>query len=211
LNGVSWLVPRFYDPDLVEADLTQIAALHFNLLNIQFIDFGDFGDSWGPEGRALIDFLERCRNHGLWVQVALRTTRTNSAYAGQNSANLESYLQSAWLPGNDRILAYELLWEPMIGTHDKGGQGRLVNGALLPLAGRLVLDTDWRAWVIDQYGSLANSPIRWTIRSRTTGRGESWWPPIAAFWKTTSAAISVRSRAGFAAAIPIRFSPIATG
>jgi uncharacterized protein (TIGR03437 family) len=161
LNGVSWLVPRFYDPDLVEADLTQIAALHFNLLNIQFIDFGDFGDSWAPEGRALIDFLERCRNHGLWVQVALRTTRTNSAYAGQNSANLESYLQSAWLPGNDRILAYELLWEPMIGTHDKGGQGRLVNGALLPLAGRLVLDTDWRAWVIDQYGSLANAQQSW--------------------------------------------------
>ena len=48
----------------------------------------------------------------------------------------------------------------MIGTHDKGGQGRLINGALVYNTGRLVLDPDWRAWVNDQYGSAAkpNSP-----------------------------------------------------
>ena len=157
-NGQSWLEAATYDPDLIEADLTEIAALHFNLVNIQFSDFEGF---WAQEGRALIDFLERCRNHGIWVQVALRTTITNAAYAGQISPTLESYLQAAYLPGNDRVFAYELLWEPMIGTHDKGGQGRLVNGALVPIAGRLVLDPDWRAWVNDQYGSLAKAQQTW--------------------------------------------------
>src|SRR5207302_9363152 len=32
-NGQSWLEPGQYDPDLIEADLTAIAALHFNLVS----------------------------------------------------------------------------------------------------------------------------------------------------------------------------------
>lgn len=141
-----------YDPDLIEADLTEIAALGFNLVNIQFSNYEGF---WAQEGRALIDFLERCRNHSIWVKVSLHTTSTNAAYAGHISPALESYVQAAFHPGNDRVFAYDLLWEPMIGTHDKGGQGRLVNGALVYNTGRLVLDPDCRAWVNDQYGSLA--------------------------------------------------------
>ena len=169
LNGQSWLEAGQYDPDLVEADLTEIAALHFNLVNIQFSDYEGL---WAQEGRALIDFLERCRSHGIWVQVSLRTTLTNAAYAGQISPTLESYLQAAYLPGNDRVFAYELLWEPMIGTHDTGGQGRLVNGALVYNTGRLVLDPDWRAWVSDQYGSLANAQQIWGYTAPLDGNGQ---------------------------------------
>jgi hypothetical protein len=168
-NGQSWLEAAQYDPDLIEADLTAIAALGFNLVNIQFSDFEGF---WAQEGRALIDFLERCRNHGIWVQVSLRTTSTNSAYAGQISPTLEAYLQAAYLPGNDRVFAYELLWEPMIGTHDKGGQGRLVNGALVYNTGRLVLDPDWRAWVHDQYGSLAKAQQTWGFAAPLDENGQ---------------------------------------
>jgi len=157
-NGRSWLEADQYDPDLIEADLTEIAALHFNLVNIQFIDLEGF---WAQEGRSLIDFLERCRSHGIWVQVAIHTTSTNAAYAGQISPTLESYLQAAYLPGNDRVFAYELLWEPMIGMHSTGGQGRLVNGGIVYNAGRQVLDADWRAWVNDQYGSVANAQQIW--------------------------------------------------
>ncbi|MBZ5625711.1 MAG: response regulator, partial [Acidobacteriia bacterium] len=168
-NGQSWLEAGQYDPDLVEADLTEIAALHFSLVNIQFSDFEGF---WVQEGRALIDFLERCRSHGIWVQVSLRTTLTNAAYAGQISPTLESYLQAAYLPGNDRVFAYELLWEPMIGTHSTGGQGRLVNGALVYNTGRLVLDPDWRAWVNDQYGSLAAAQEIWGFTAPIDGNGQ---------------------------------------
>jgi len=169
LNGQSWLEAAQYDPDLVEADLTEIAALHFNLVNIQFSDYEGL---WAQEGRALIDFLERCRSHGIWVQVSLRTTLTNAAYAGQISPTLESFLQAAYLPGNDRVFAYELLWEPMIGTHGTGGQGRLVNGGLVYNTGRLVLDPDWRAWVGDQYGSPANAQQIWGYTAPLDGNGQ---------------------------------------
>jgi uncharacterized protein (TIGR03437 family) len=168
-NGRSWLDAAQYDPDLIEADLTAIASLHFNLVNIQF---SDLQGSWAPEGRALIDFLERCRNHGIWVQISLRTTSTNAAYADQMSPTLESYLQAAYLPGNDRVFAYELLWEPMAGTHDKGGQGRLVNGAIVYNTGRMVLDPDWRAWVNDQYGSLAQAQQAWGFTAPLDATGQ---------------------------------------
>ena len=159
--GRSWLEAGTYDPDLVEADLNGIAALGFNLVNIQY------GGYSPQEGRALIDFLERCRNHGLRAQISLVATILNGAYGGQISPNLDTSLQLAWLAGNDRVFAYELLWEPMVGTHDSGGQGRVVNGALEIHMGRMVLDPDWRAWVNDQYGSLANAQQIW-----------GWTPPV---------------------------------
>jgi uncharacterized protein (TIGR03437 family) len=157
-NGQSWLEAGQYDPDVIEADLAEIAALHFNLVNIQF---SDYEASWSQEGRALIDFLERCRNHGIWVRISLAATILNSAYAGQISSTLENYIQAAYLPGNDRVFAYDLLWEPMVGTHDKGGQGKIVGGPIIYDTGRLGLDPDWRAWVTDQYGSLANAQQIW--------------------------------------------------
>ncbi|HEY4361074.1 MAG TPA: choice-of-anchor D domain-containing protein [Bryobacteraceae bacterium] len=168
-NGQSWLEAGQYDPDLIEADLTEIAGLGFNLLNIQFSDLEGF---WAQEGRDLIDFLERCRNHGIWVQIALQVSRTNAAYAGQISPLLESYLQAAYLPGNDRVFAYDLLWEPMVGTHDTGGQGKLVNGMIVYNTGRTVLDGDWRNWVNDQYGSVAAAQAAWGYPAPLAASGQ---------------------------------------
>jgi hypothetical protein len=153
-NGRSWLAPEQYDPDLVEADLSQIAALHFNLVNIQY---GDLQGDWIHQGRSLMDFLERCRHHGIWARIALHAAIGNEALTGTLNPALGSYLTAAGLPGNDRVFAYELLWEPFIGSHDQGGQGGSVNGLFTYNLGRLILDPDWRAWVDDRYGSLANA------------------------------------------------------
>jgi len=156
--GRSWLGAGTYDPDVVEADLTEIAALGFNLVSIKYSDYGGFAED--GRARALIDFLGRCRNHGIWAQISLAATLLNGAYGDQISPFLNTYLPAAWLPGNDRVFAYQLLWEPMVGLHDTGGQGRVVNGMLVN-SGRQVLDADWRAWVNDQYGSPANAQQVW--------------------------------------------------
>ena len=169
-NWQSWFEADQYDPDLVEADLSEIAALGFNLVNIQF---SDYISGWSQEGRALIDFLERCRNHGIWARISLGATVLNGAYNGQLSPTIDNYLQSAYLPGNDRVFAYELLWEPMIGTHDTGGAGELVKGAVTGVnTGRTVLDPDWLAWVNDRYGSLANAQQAWNFTAPLGDTGQ---------------------------------------
>ena len=168
-DGRSWLGADLYDPDLVEADLSEIAALGFNLLNIQY---GAVSSSLIQEGRALMDFLERCRQHGIWVRVALRTTLGNAAYTGMLLPSVGSLLEAAYLPGNDRVFAYELLWEPMVGSHDQGGQGGFVNGVFTYNLGRLLLDPDWRSWINDQYGSVATAENSWGLSAPRDEKGQ---------------------------------------
>jgi hypothetical protein len=60
----------------------------------------------------------------------------------------------------------------MVGLHETGGQGRIVNGALVPNTGRMVLDPDWRAWVNDQYGSLANAQQIWAFTPPVDSTGQ---------------------------------------
>lgn len=168
-NGRSWLAPEQYDPALVEADLSEIAALHFNLVNIQY---GDLQNDWIHQGRSLMDFLERCRRYGIWVRIALRATILNEALPGTLNPALGSYLTAAYLPGNDRVFAYELLWEPFLGSHEKGGQGGFVNGLITYNTGRLLLDPDWRTWVNEQYGSLAKAEEIWGFTAPRDDKGQ---------------------------------------
>ncbi len=165
----SWLEPSFYDPDQVEADLALIASLNFNLVNIQY---PDPQPNWQQQARSLIDFLERCRNHGIWVRIALPATLGNNAYAGMLNPALGALLDAAYLPGNDRVFAYELLWEPFIGFQNQGGYGGYLNGAYVTNAGRTILDPYWRAWVNDQYGSLAKAQQIWGLTAPFDASGQ---------------------------------------
>ncbi len=168
-NGRSWLDVGQYDPDLIEADLTEIAALHFNLVNIQF---SDLQNSWAPEGRALIDFLERCRNHGIWVQIALRTSSTNAAYAGQSAPTLESYLQAAYLPVTIACSPTNCSgnrWSALT-TREARADSSMVRSCTTPAA--------WSStptgaqWVNDQYGSLAKAQQIWGFTAPLDGSGQ---------------------------------------
>ncbi|HEY1337987.1 MAG TPA: hypothetical protein VGF59_10780, partial [Bryobacteraceae bacterium] len=168
-NGQSWLQPEQYDPDLIEADLSEIEALHFNLVNIVY---GDLQFDWVRQGRSLMDFLERCRHHGIWVRIALRATVTSQALTGELNQQVGSYITSAALPGNDRVFAYELIWEPFVGLHDHGGQDGFVNGHPVYNTGRLIIDPDWRVWVDDQYGSLAAAEQAWGFAAPRDDKGQ---------------------------------------
>ncbi len=156
----SWLSPENYDPDLIETDLSEIASLNFNLVNIRYIDLQT---NWQPQARDLIDFLERCRDHGIWVRIDLPATSANNVIAGTITPQLGAYLDAAYLPGNDRVFSYELLWEPYLGYQNTGGYGGFFNGMFQYNTGRALIDPAWRAWVNDQYGSFANAQQAWGI------------------------------------------------
>jgi uncharacterized protein (TIGR03437 family) len=173
-GNFSWLEPQNYDPVQVEADLAEVASLNFNLVNVQYVD-AEYAnqDGWQPQARSLIDFLERCRSHGIWVRVALPATLGDNAFNGTLNPQLGDYLNEAFLPGNDRVFAYELLWEPYLGMQASGGYDGYVNGMpFVEGAGRSALDPDWRSWVNDQYGSLANAQQIWGIAPPLDSNGQ---------------------------------------
>jgi hypothetical protein len=154
----SWFLPQNYDPDVVEADLTVLQSLNINLLSIQFHPYV------GPEqGRSLIDFLDRCRNHGMWANIYIDAfvngTPLSVLYSGSAqkiNPSLSTIIQSALLPGNDRVFAFDLLWEPSL-----GGQ-----------TGRVLLDDVWRSWIVDQYGSFSNAEKSWAFTGPRDAQGQ---------------------------------------
>ncbi len=166
-----WLMPQNYDPEAIEADLSLIASLNFNLVEIRY---GQDDPSGTVSGRTLADFLERCRNHGIWVRISIPATDGNGAYPEDVNSAIGSLLTAAFLPGNERVFAYDLLWEPLVGSHSQGGDTcRNVNLAgLVCNAGRSVLDPDWRTWVNDQYGSLANAQQAWGFNAPLDKNGQ---------------------------------------
>ncbi len=163
--NTNWLTPELYDPVQIEADLSVMESLHFNLVNLRYIGpFLALDQVWAPQARSLIDFLERCRNHHIWARIDLPTMMYNNAYGGTLIPLVGAFLNEAFLPGNDRVFAYDLLWEPFIGMENSGGYSGIIDGrAITQGTGRVALDSEWRAWVNDQYGSLANAIPIWGV------------------------------------------------
>ena len=154
-SNQNFLTPQNYDPDLVEADLALLASQNFNLVSFQYT---------GPEqARALVDFLDRCRNHGIWANIYIPVytfvTPLAALFYGKPKGidpNIGALLQAAFLPGNDRVFAYDMLFEPVLGLHSD----------------RLPLDSAWRSWIVDQYGSLANAENLWGFAAPRDASGQ---------------------------------------
>ena len=156
----SWLAPQNYDPDVIEADLTLLASLHFNLVSLQYAIQPPGLD----EARSLVDFLDRCRKHGIWANIAFlpfipNTTPTLLEYDGELlglNPNIASILQAAFLPGNDRVFAYDMLWEP----------------GLFSQSARVLIDGAWRTWLTEQYGSTSNAESAWSFTAPLDAKGQ---------------------------------------
>src|SRR5262249_4734947 len=128
--------------------------------------------NWSPQARSLIDFLERCRNHGIWVRISMPVFQGDNAFGNNVSPSLAAYLTAALLPGNDRVFAYELLWEPYFGDQNFGGYGGLLTGNYVYDLGRSILAPSWRTWVNDRYGSLAAAETIWGLTAPRDGSGQ---------------------------------------
>ena len=123
-----WLQQRYYDPALVDQDLQRMTAIGINLVSIQSPDPKFY--------RNLLDFLCRCRQHGVYVNLFCGLA---SPLAFREN-ELKDFIATARLADNPTIMAYDTIWEP--GNYVFQGDRR---------AG---WDEQWRGWVIEQYGSI---------------------------------------------------------
>jgi hypothetical protein len=151
INTKNWLQQERYDPEAVQADLDLVASMKYNLVTVQL---------WDRAERGMMDFLERCRARGIWAFIFSQPTATPEFWLLPDALDR---IRNAYLPGNDRVFAHELAWEPHMGTP----------------ASRARLDEAWRTWIADQYGSVQNAEKSWAFAAPRNSTGQVTNPPDA--------------------------------
>ncbi len=145
-----WLGAKSYDPEIIQRDLERIKDIGFNSVSI-FIYHRSLG------ANNLLDFLRRCDELGLKVNLSIRPgTPMDEGYWPRWKEIIER--NRLW--EQDVVWAYDIAWEPFFGSE----------------ADRKRYDPLWRDWLVRRYRSLAAARRAWGLEERA-GSGDA--PPTA--------------------------------
>ncbi len=143
LSG-SWLGRLRYDPEVIERDLQMLEMLRINLVSIQYMD-----PDTAPQ---LVDFLDRCRNHRVLVNIFLDGGHPLTP----DLPKVRQLIEAAGLARNPQVFAYDLAWEPRLGRR----------------AQRASQDARWKDWIVEQYGSVERAEKDWGLAAPLTEGGQ---------------------------------------
>jgi hypothetical protein len=129
-----WLDAKPYDPEFVQRDLERIKEIGFNSVSI-FIYHRSL------PANNLLDFLRRCDELGLKVNLSLRPG-TPMDYKWEEWKEI---IEKNRLWEQDVIWAYDIAWEPFFGTE----------------AERRPYDPLWREWLVKKHGSIEAAEKAW--------------------------------------------------
>jgi len=138
-----WLSPALYDPLVVERDLSLARELGMNSISIQL--------NRPEQIPAVNDFLFRCREHGIYVNLFL----AGGHPLRPNFGLLTTFLREGRFAGDPAIYAYDIAWEPHLG--EEGQRKRL--------------DPEWRRWIEERYGDIENAEKDWKFELRKENGG----------------------------------------
>jgi hypothetical protein len=156
-----WLTPGFYNPEEVERDLQQLESLGANFVAIRAHHQND--------RRTVLDFLRRCRNHGLRAFIFLQShVITDDPHYFQGlmmpyhfqEKDVAAFIRATRLAENPTLLGWDLIWEPAGWVF--GGKYNAF-GWTDPAPYRQRWDADWARWIADRYGSVANAEADWGV------------------------------------------------
>ena len=150
-----WIHRRYYDPGLVEQDLRRMNDLGITMVSIQSHDPKFY--------RNLLDFLRRCGQHHIKVNLFCGLA---SPLALRQEA-LRDFIRTAHLRDNPTVFAYDIIWEPGNYTFNKDR--------------RKHWDSDWRAWIVERYGSIERAEKDWGIPAPRNAADQVCSPPNAWF------------------------------
>ena len=123
-----------YDPEVIAYDLARIKDLGMNAISF----------SCNGVSNNLLDLILQCEDLGLYVDLSISGRGAYPLYNfGAESAT--KLIESLYLNQIDTIIAYDIAWEPRIGSYDNSSSNR---------TGRKQWDDDFTAWVKVQYGSI---------------------------------------------------------
>ncbi|MEN6535735.1 MAG: hypothetical protein ABFD89_18875, partial [Bryobacteraceae bacterium] len=164
-----WLSPGIYNPEEVERDLKLLQSMGATFLGIR-VNHQD-------NRRTILDFLRRCRNHGLRVFVFVQShVISDDPHYFQGimmpfhfqEELAADFIRETRLADNPALLAWDLIWEPA-GWVFSDNQSSF--GWKGDLNYRKRWDADWAKWIDDRYGNIANAEADWQVPTpRLNGR-----------------------------------------
>ncbi len=162
-----WIKREFYEPQLVEEDLSRMDELGINMVSIQ--------SNHPMFYRNLLDFIRRCGRHRIKVNLFCGL----ASPLAFKETELRAFIEQARLADNPALMAYDTIWEP--GNYVFRGDRRKQ------------WDRDWRKWVRNQYGSVEAAEKDWRMRGRRNEAGKLIAPPDTYFrqdgpWRVMMAA-----------------------
>lgn len=130
---LGWLSPEFYDPVIVERNLSLLEKLGANMVSIQLLS--------RPQVPQVNDFLKRAKKYGIKVNLFI-----NGAHPLYKDEDLfTDFIKKGRFKGNSTLFAYDIAWEIHWGGYNE----------------RRRWDRYWEKWVKDRYGSIENAEKDW--------------------------------------------------
>ena len=156
-----WLTPGFYNPEEVERDLRQLESMGATFVAIRAHHQND--------RRTVLDFLRRCRNHGLRAFIFVQShVITDDPHYFQGlmmpfhfqEKDVAEFIRATRLAENPTLMGWDLIWEPAGWVF--GGKYNAF-GWTDPAPYRQRWDADWARWIDERYGSVANAEADWEM------------------------------------------------
>ena len=154
-----WLTPGFYNPEEVERDLQQLESMGANFVAVRAHHQND--------RRTVLDFLRRCRLHGLRAFLFVQShVITDDPHYFQGlmmpqhfqEKDVAGFISATRLADNPTLMGWDLIWEPAGWMF--GGKYNAF-GWTDPAPYRQRWDADWARWIDERYGSLARAEADW--------------------------------------------------
>ncbi len=148
-NWYGWLTDKYYDQVEVERDLELMEQCGINFV-ITRLD-GNIFDHSIPH---LLDFLERCRRHG--IRVGLGWPEGMSPFYYSPEA-VRKFFEVTGIQDDPTVICYDMIWE--------------LGGCPLLDKYRGYWDAPWRAWIAERYGSIENAERDWGVPANRDAGG----------------------------------------
>lgn len=144
-----WLDRGAYDPDVIQRDLERVHGMGLNAVSV-------FVYHRSLRHGHLIDFLRRCEQLSLKVDLSLRPGTPMEF----RWTEMKEIIEQSRLASNATVFAYDLAWEPS--HYDENYQ-------------RIHYSRSWNDWVLQRYGSVAAARQHWG--SEDPANAEARIPP----------------------------------
>ncbi|TAL72138.1 MAG: hypothetical protein EPN88_05140, partial [Bacteroidetes bacterium] len=165
-----WLTPGYYDPEQLDDDLQRLQNMGANFIAIRA--------NYAENRRTLLDFMRRCRNHGIRIYLFLQTHEvTVEPHYFQGilmpfhfeEEKFAEFIKETRISGNPTLMSWDLIWEPSVWLfQDNVGMFGWDGNSNF----RQRWDKDWAIWIDDRFGSLSNAEADWGILVSRTQDGQ---------------------------------------